>query len=117
MPISAAKRAFYPSNWADLSRRIRTERAQGRCECEGECESGHSERCGAFNGAPHPLTGSRVVLTVAHLDHDPTGDDPENLRAMCQKCHLSYDRHEHRTNAAETRAVKRDQATGQRRLF
>lgn len=32
-----------------------------------------------------------VVLTVAHLDQDPRGDDPDRLRALCQRCHLTYD--------------------------
>jgi hypothetical protein len=27
------------------------------------------ERAGAENYKPHPITGSKVVLTVAHLDH------------------------------------------------
>ncbi len=35
----------------------------------------------------------KVVLTVAHLDHDETNwkvtDD--RLKAMCQHCHLNYD--------------------------
>jgi len=48
-----------------------------------------------------------VVLTVAHLDHNPANCDPENLRAMCQRCHLAYDAEHHRRNAARTRAVKR----------
>ena len=39
-----------------------------------------------------------IVLTVAHLDHQPENCDPENLKAMCQKCHNSYDRsHRNRT--------------------
>ncbi len=35
----------------------------------------------------------RVVLTVAHLDHDETNWDvkDDRLRAMCQHCHLNYD--------------------------
>ena len=55
---------------------------------------------------PHPLTGSRVVLTVAHLDHVPEHSDPANLKAMCQRCHLAYDAAEHAANASHTRAVK-----------
>lgn len=46
-----------------------------------------------------PLSGNpnqkaiRVVLTIAHLDHDETNHDVkiDRLRAMCQKCHLTYD--------------------------
>jgi len=35
----------------------------------------------------------RVVLTIAHLDHDETNKDikDERLKAMCQVCHLRYD--------------------------
>lgn len=33
----------------------------------------------------------KVVLTVAHLDHQPENCDPENLRAWCQRCHNVYD--------------------------
>jgi 5-methylcytosine-specific restriction endonuclease McrA len=32
-----------------------------------------------------------VVLTTAHLDHDPSNCDPANLRAWCQRCHNTYD--------------------------
>ena len=44
-----------------------------------------------------------VVLTTAHLDHTPENCDPANLRAMCQGCHLHYDRDHHRETAAATR--------------
>ena len=40
-----------------------------------------------------------VVLTIAHLDHTPENCNYDNLRALCQKCHNSYDA-KHR---AETR--------------
>lgn len=48
-----------------------------------------------------------IVLTVAHLDHQPENCDPENLKAMCQKCHNNYDR-EHRN-----RTVKNGRMVGQ----
>ncbi len=40
----------------------------------------------------------RVVLTVAHLDHDEENHDVkiERLRALCQLCHLRYDAEEKR---------------------
>ena len=80
MPIRPEDRRLYPPDWPEISRAIREERAGWRCE-----------RCGAANGLPHPVTGSRVVLTVAHLDHDPTNNDPSNLRALCQRCHNAHD--------------------------
>ena len=54
------------------------------------------------NGQPHPETGSKVVLTIAHLDHDVTNNAPGNLRAWCQRCHLTYDAPHH----VETRRRK-----------
>jgi hypothetical protein len=33
----------------------------------------------------------RVVLTVAHLDHDESHNDVGNLRALCQLHHLRHD--------------------------
>jgi hypothetical protein len=37
------------------------------------------------------MTGSLVVLTVAHLNHMPEDCSDENLLAMCQRCHNAYD--------------------------
>jgi hypothetical protein len=59
----------------------------------------------------------RVVLTTAHMDHDPTNNLDTNLRCFCQLCHLRYDSAEHAKNAAATRARKRDEASGQAPLF
>ncbi|SDM76725.1 hypothetical protein [Streptomyces wuyuanensis] len=104
MPIRPENRHRYPPDWAEISLRIRTDRAAGRCECHGECGRGtHPGRCPNLNGRPAYGTGSTVVLTVAHLDHTPENCDPENLRAMCQGCHLHYDRDHHRQTAAATR--------------
>ena len=85
MPIKAENRVLYPADWAEISLRIRRDRAKWRCEF-----------CGAEHGAPHPRTGSIVVLTVAHLDHDPRNCDEANLAALCQRCHNRYDmQHRH----------------------
>jgi hypothetical protein len=53
--------------------------------------------------APKPIV---IVLTVAHLNHDPTDCRPENLRAMCQRHHLAYDHDHHRANAWATRRAR-----------
>lgn len=95
MPIRPEMRALYPADWRQISLRIRTERAGDICECDGRCGR-HDASCGARNRQPHPVTGSRVVLTVAHLDHDPSHCSDDNLLAMCQRCHLAYDRDHHR---------------------
>jgi len=109
VPIRPENRDRYPKDWPTISRAIRYTRAGGRCECAGECgPDRHAGRCPAEDAHPHPVTGSLVVLTVAHLDHTPENVDPANLLAMCQRCHLWYDRAHH----AETRAIRwaREQA-------
>ena len=102
MPIRPENRGRYPDDWAMISYRVRHWRATLRCECVGECGRGHQGRCAALDGLPHPVTGSKVVLTVAHLDHTPENCDLANLRAMCQACHLCYDRAHH----AETKRAR-----------
>lgn len=92
MPIKPENRHLYPPFWRKLSAHIRFVRANNCCEV-----------CGAVNREPHPVTGSKVVLTVAHLDHDPTNNRFSNLKAMCQRCHLTYDAPHHARNAALTR--------------
>lgn len=99
MPIRPGRKHLYPADWARISLRIRGIRAGWRCEW---CES-DGRRCEAVQGQPSPITGSKVVLTVAHLDHDETHADPTRLMAMCQYHHLRYDAAHHRRNAAETR--------------
>ncbi|MCM0001103.1 MAG: hypothetical protein NBV68_17150, partial [Erythrobacter sp.] len=37
------------------------------------------------------VTGSIVVLTVAHFNHQPEDCADDNLRAWCQRCHNTYD--------------------------
>jgi hypothetical protein len=44
-----------------------------------------------------------IVLTTAHLDHDPTNCDLENLRHWCQLHHLRYDGQHHADTARKTR--------------
>lgn len=104
MPIRPENRARYPSNWHELSRWIRLGRAGGRCECEGECGRGtHTGRCPNVHGGSAYGTGSIVVLTTAHLNHTPEDCRPENLKAMCQGCHLHYDKEHHAETAYRTR--------------
>lgn len=91
MPMDISK---YPPDWKAISLRIR-ERDGWRCKF-----------CGAENGKPNPQTGSKVVLTVAHLNHDTTDNSDENLAALCQKCHLTYDAQHHAANAKATRQRK-----------
>jgi len=79
MPISAERKKLYPENWERISRLIR-ERA-------GDC----CELCRTANHAPHWLTGAHVVLTVHHINADPTDNRKLNLIALCQRCHNKLD--------------------------
>lgn len=103
MPIRPENRSRYPGGspsskeWKAIRRSI-LDRA-GHC-CEG---SPAFPECRAENYAPHPVTGSRVVLTIAHLDHRPENSEPSNLRAWCQRCHVKYD--------AEMKAANRRRRT------
>lgn len=112
-PIRPGQRGRYPIDWPAISDFIRFDRAMGRCECHGMCGSRlhlawfalqplTTGRCPNYHGEPSRFTGSRVVLTTAHLDHTPENVDPAGLRAMCQACHLAYDAEHH----AETRAQR-----------
>jgi hypothetical protein len=47
-----------------------------------------------------------IVLTTAHLDHDPTNCAPENLAPMCQRHHLAYDHEHHQANSYMTRKAR-----------
>lgn len=53
-----------------------------------------------------PLKIVQIVLTVAHLDHQPENCDDANLRAWCQRHHLAYDAEHHRITAAATRRAR-----------
>ena len=99
MPIKDWSR--YPKNWREI-RHVILERA-GHC-CEG---SPTYPDCRARNHEPHPVSGKRVVLTIAHLDHQPEHCDPANLRAWCQRCHVTYDaKHHARTRKRRTCLVR-----------
>lgn len=133
MPIRTENRARYPRDWKAIRSGILM-RAGNMCECAGECGEHKGDVCMLHNGeyiARHlerpweyitaddvesgrkdghdrwAELAHRVVLTVAHLDHTPENNDPLNLRAMCQRCHLLYDKGEHQKNARETRRKRK----------
>ncbi len=91
----------YHPKWKLISRLIRFKRAKNRCEL-----------CDAENYQPHTITGSKVVLTVAHMDHDKTNNRFCNLNALCQRCHLKHDHPQH----IENRRYGRNWKVNQTRL-
>ena len=132
MPIKPENRARYPENWPEI-RHEAGERAQWRCQHPGcnarqyafgvweggdfffEISRGTSysearqlaaEESFARHGdgpAPSDEKIIVIVLTCAHLDHQPENCDPENLRMLCQRHHLAHDHLHHLANAQATR--------------
>lgn len=99
MPIHPSNKSRYPSNWRAIRQKVL---ARAGHACEG---SPAYPDCRAANHQPHPATGSRVVLTIGHLDHTPEHCALPNLRAWCQRCHLTYDAQHH----AESRRQRREE--------
>lgn len=132
MPIKPENKARYPADWRLIRDRI-VNRARNQCEFCGVRNGalGGRTRWGRFLPAlpvgekmlrlewPRPGEYAwcrdgdasvrariiRVVLTVAHLDHTPENCADENLRALCQRCHLRYDHEHHQQNARLTRRI------------
>lgn len=100
------KKADYPHFWPALSRMIRR-RAGNQCECEGECGLHPNKRCEELNYQPAKWANGKIVLTVAHLDHDTWNSRLSNLKAMCNRCHLRYDCALHVAHARAKRRSKR----------
>lgn len=92
MPIK--DKTLYPKNWEKIRAEI-LKRAKNKCET-----------CGAQNYKPHPITGSKVILTIMHLNHNPRDNRRKNLKAGCQRCHLIYDAPLHALHSRETRIKK-----------
>ena len=120
MPIRPENKDRYPANWPAISQQIR-DRAGQQCEkccapngelirrgrtTAGEAvwrmasDSAYMDGVCADTGLLIPDTSEdtvaygdpvKVILTVAHLDHQPENCDPENLRAWGQRCHNAYD--------------------------
>jgi hypothetical protein len=135
MPIRPEWRRFYGREWREQVRARILARAGGQCErcgkpdrrivwtASGRRADGEHWMCWRLSryepwrdqrgrtlpaGAPPPGRSRRVrvILTVAHLNHDPRDNRDTNLAALCQWCHLNYDRPHHRA----TRAARKDAA-------
>lgn len=134
MPIKRELRYFYPIDWPQVSHWVRFVRAGGKCQIcgrpHGETvrhlgdgrwwdEAGLIWRDGRNRKVPSPTPSAdmpirmtKVVLAAAHLDHDPShcGRRHRNIQALCQRCHLSHDRLEHRRQIRLT--LKKRRALG-----
>ncbi len=123
MPMDKSR---YPADWKAISLRIR-EREGWRCKWCGVKNGaiGYREKDGAFvqlaaceadvgmETEAASLDGERVikiVLTVAHINHDTTDNSDGNLAALCQRCHIRHDAKLHAGNAARTRRAHKIEA-------
>ncbi|KUJ56440.1 hypothetical protein [Chryseobacterium aquaticum] len=126
MPCDYSK---YPPNWKTEIRPRILERANNCCE---QCKVSNYELIerGKFNNvfAYQNMNGkifcaetgdylgenylgslkdaklTKVILTIAHLDHDKENWEvkDERLKALCQRCHLVLDKNHHAENRRET---------------
>lgn len=98
--------SLYPKNWKSEIRPRILSRAGDRCE---ECgvpnrqliyrdekgwhlaPEGHESDAMALDGVKFVM----IILTIAHLDHDIENNEDENLKALCQRCHLRKDKGQH----------------------
>jgi|HubBroStandDraft_5_1064220.scaffolds.fasta_scaffold96376_3 hypothetical protein len=114
----------YPPNWKEIRKRI-LERANNKCENCGVPNNAYIYRYGKnkwdFMPEGHKadvmaLDGfkfTKIILTIAHLDHDKRNNEisDDRLRAWCQKCHLSYDLPRHIENRRYGRNFRDNQST------
>ncbi len=133
MPIDY--KTYHPK-WSLISRLIRFVRANNRCEKCGVLNGSFINRFkdGSYKYAfpvqleefyyltkkqsystQQALTRlelTKIVLTVAHIDHDKNNNRFWNLAAWCQKCHLQHDIKQHVAN----RKYGRDHKTNNHKL-
>ena len=103
VPVMPIIRARYPENWNSLALQIKHE-AQWCCQqCQRPCRQ-PSEPLAIFQRrvqawrhtqtprpAKYEAAPRRYLLTVAHLDQQPSNQDPSNLKALCTVCPLQFD--------------------------
>jgi hypothetical protein len=113
MPIRKEFRRFYTAPEYRQARELVKARAGDCCEWCGKLN--HSYVWVAVDGtgrwwkegqppADAAVRIIRVVLTTAHLNHDPADNRLVNLAFLCQACHLKYDRKQHWAMARRARA-------------
>lgn len=124
MPVDYSK---YPENWFSEIRPKILNRAEHKCEyCKvpdgsviirasyrglrlyidhtGKIyqESDGSEYVAHSDLLDYSDKTLKIVLTIAHLDQNVENNEEENLKALCQKCHLNHDRYYNRLKFRET---------------
>lgn len=125
MPIRPERKHLYPANWkSEIVPMIRA-RSGDSCEACGVKNKAQiqrhingynwryvgSDEVWGIHGTPivvrEPIRENlwnkpvKVVLTVAHLNHDETDNRPENLEHLCQ---LHHNRHDAKHRAANRKA-------------
>lgn len=128
MPIDYKE---YHPKWT-LIRRLILKRAKNRCEWCGRKNYSivdketkkypiHSKWEAFHQILYNPHTGwtynallkhfgfTKIVITVAHLDHDKNNNRFNNLAALCQRCHLGHDKNEHINNRKYGRKWRENQ--------
>lgn len=53
----------------------------------------------------------QIILIVTHLDYDIANNSDDNLKALCQRCHLNYNLEHHQKNRKENRLQNKKQLT------
>jgi hypothetical protein len=130
MPIKPENKNRYPADWAQIRERIRA-RAGDKCEwcdvynhalggrlADGTFVYAHAKEQNLLRDV-YPKPGEewwcgpkindawlriiRIVCTVAHLNHTVEDCSDENLRFLCQRCHLRHDLIMHQQHAYQTR--------------
>ena len=117
----------YHPKWSLISKLIRHYRAKNRCEwCKVQdlavIVRNQGSRYTYLNQEQYDQLSkdelrriycTRVVLTVAHLDHNKGNNRFHNLAALCQRCHLNHDIRHHLAN----RNYGRDRHKNQLSIF
>lgn len=93
MPVDWSK---YPANWDEIAGEVK-DQAGWKCEqCGKQC------RLPGESFDTHKRT-----LTVAHINHVEMDCAPENLVALCPKCHLAYDETRKKLQRLARKRIKR----------
>lgn len=101
---------LYPANWLTEIRPLILRRAGWDPDAgtEASCEHCHIlNYTYRYNYNSMCLKPAKIVLTIAHLDQNRNNNDPNNLSALCQRCHFNHDRPFNLKAAARTRERKK----------